>query len=76
VLVVVMVVMAADTASAKPFGQIWEKRRAELYARLSRDVSVRVQSRVSAAKTELQDSLVASYAGSSGCRQRRLGNRA
>lgn len=36
------VLMLANAASARPFGQIWEKRKAELYARLSKDVSARV----------------------------------
>ena len=51
------VLLVADTVSARPFDRVWEKRRAELYARLSRDVSLRVHSRVSATKAELQDSL-------------------
>ena len=54
--------IVADTAAARPFGYIWEKRKAELYARLSRDVSVRVNARVNAAKKALQDSLDAQVA--------------
>ncbi|MEI7781027.1 MAG: hypothetical protein WCJ18_03770, partial [Planctomycetota bacterium] len=54
--------IVADTAAARPFGYIWEKRKAELYGRLSRDVTVRVNARVNAAKKELQNSLDAQVA--------------
>ncbi|NCA11509.1 hypothetical protein EBR56_06835, partial [bacterium] len=63
VLVAVFVgIVAEDAAAAWPFRQVWEKRRAELYAQLSRDVTRRVNVRVEAAKRELEDSLQARVA--------------
>ena len=54
---VIGVLAVADAASAWQFGRVWDKRKAELYSQLSRDVSRRVHSRVDLAKQELQDSL-------------------
>jgi hypothetical protein len=55
-------VVAGDAAAAWPFRQIWEKRRAELYAELSRDVTRKVNVRVEAAKQDLEESLAARVA--------------
>jgi len=57
VMTVLVAVVAVEAAAAWPFTQIWERRKAELYARLSRDVTVRVNARVHEAKQDLQDSL-------------------
>lgn len=56
-LAAVLGLVAVQDASAWPFRNIWEKRRAELYAELSRDVSRRVNDRVEEAKGQLEASL-------------------
>ena len=57
ILALLGALIMADTSVAWPFGRIWEKRKAELYSQLSRDVSRRVHSRVDVARQELESSL-------------------
>lgn len=46
-----------DASASWPFRNLWEKRRAELYAQLSRDVTRRVDARVAAAHGDLEATL-------------------
>jgi hypothetical protein len=61
VVVALLMLGGVDDAAAWPFGKVWEKRKAELYARLSRDVTVRVNTRVAAVQRDLHDSLDARF---------------